>query len=72
LTYRSCKRWNSQIEHSTAGTITRISEFNAEERRKIMKTLLDWHILIEKKIEALKQLDEQTDDLKLHLLEWMR
>lgn len=49
------------------GTITRISEFNAEERRKIIEDIIGLAYFDEKKTEALKQLDEADRRLEIAL-----
>ncbi len=49
------------------GTITRISEFNAEERRKIIEDIIGLAYFDEKKTEALKQLDESDRRLEIAL-----
>ena len=49
------------------GTITRISEFNAEERRKIIEDIIGLAYFDEKKIESLKQLDEADRRLEIAL-----
>ncbi|MBI5377570.1 MAG: chromosome segregation protein SMC [Thaumarchaeota archaeon] len=49
------------------GTITRISEFNAEERRKIIEDIVGLAYFDEKKIESLKQLDEADRRLEIAL-----
>src|SRR5579864_5000414 len=49
------------------GTITRISEFNAEERRKIIEDIIGLAYFDEKKVESLKQLDEADRRLEIAL-----
>ncbi|MFZ0183433.1 MAG: chromosome segregation SMC family protein [Nitrosotalea sp.] len=49
------------------GTITRISEFNAEERRKIIEDIIGLAYFDEKKTESLKQLDEADRRLEIAL-----
>jgi len=49
------------------GTITRIAEFNAEERRKIIEDIIGLAYFDEKKTEALKQLDEADRRLEIAL-----
>jgi chromosome segregation protein len=49
------------------GTITRISEFNAEERRRIIEDIIGLAYFDEKKTEALKQLDEADRRLDIAL-----
>jgi chromosome segregation protein len=49
------------------GTITRISEFNAEERRRIIEDIIGLAYFDEKKTEALKQLDEADRRLEIAL-----
>ena len=49
------------------GTITRISEFNAEERRRIIEDIIGLAYFDEKKTEALKQLDESDRRLEIAL-----
>ena len=49
------------------GTITRISEFNAEERRKIIEDIIGLAYFDEKKLESLKQLDEADRRLEIAL-----
>jgi len=49
------------------GTITRISEYNAEERRRIIEDIIGLAYFDEKKIEALKQLDESDRRLEIAL-----
>ncbi len=49
------------------GTITRISEFNAEERRRIIEDIVGLAYFDEKKTEALKQLDEADRRLEIAL-----
>jgi len=49
------------------GTITRLSEFNAEERRKIIEDIIGLAYFDEKKTEALKQLDEADRRLEIAL-----
>lgn len=49
------------------GTITRISEFNSEERRKIIEDIIGLAYFDEKKTEALKQLDEADRRLEIAL-----
>ncbi|MEX0764036.1 MAG: AAA family ATPase, partial [Nitrosopumilaceae archaeon] len=49
------------------GMITRISEFNAEERRKIIEDIIGLAYFDEKKIESLKQLDEADRRLEIAL-----
>src|SRR3989304_6131429 len=49
------------------GTITRISEFNPEERRKIIEDIIGLAYFDEKKIESLKQLDEADRRLEIAL-----
>ena len=49
------------------GTITRISEFNTEERRKIIEDIVGLAYFDEKKIESLKQLDEADRRLEIAL-----
>jgi chromosome segregation protein len=49
------------------GTITRISEFNAEERRRIIEDIIGLAYFDEKKMEALKQLDEADRRLEIAL-----
>lgn len=49
------------------GTITRISEFNSEERRRIIEDIIGLAYFDEKKTEALKQLDESDRRLEIAL-----
>ncbi len=49
------------------GTITRISEFNSEERRKIIEDIIGLAYFDEKKTESLKQLDEADRRLEIAL-----
>ncbi|HJU14476.1 MAG TPA: chromosome segregation SMC family protein [Candidatus Nitrosotalea sp.] len=49
------------------GTITRISEFNSEERRRIIEDIIGLAYFDEKKTEALKQLDEADRRLEIAL-----
>ncbi len=49
------------------GTITRISEFNAEERRRIIEDIVGLAYFDEKKTESLKQLDEADRRLEIAL-----
>ncbi len=49
------------------GTITRISEFNSEERRKIIEDIIGLAYFDEKKVESLKQLDEADRRLEIAL-----
>ncbi len=49
------------------GTITRISEFNAEERRKIIEDIIGLAYFDEKKAESIKQLDEADRRLEIAL-----
>ncbi|MGI0047361.1 MAG: AAA family ATPase [Nitrosotalea sp.] len=49
------------------GTITRISEFNADERRRIIEDIIGLAYFDEKKTEALKQLDEADRRLEIAL-----
>lgn len=49
------------------GTITRISEFNAEERRRIIEDIIGLAYFDEKKTESLKQLDEADRRLEIAL-----
>ncbi len=49
------------------GTITRISEYNAEERRKIIEDIIGLAYFDEKKTESLKQLDEADRRLEIAL-----
>ena len=49
------------------GTITRISEFNAEERRRIIEDIIGLVYFDEKKTESLKQLDEADRRLEIAL-----
>ncbi|MGI0101094.1 MAG: chromosome segregation SMC family protein [Nitrosotalea sp.] len=49
------------------GTITRISEFNSEERRRIIEDIVGLAYFDEKKTEALKQLDEADRRLEIAL-----
>ncbi|TLY07707.1 MAG: chromosome segregation protein SMC [Thaumarchaeota archaeon] len=49
------------------GTITRIAEFNAEERRRIIEDIVGLAYFDEKKTEALKQLDEADRRLEIAL-----
>jgi chromosome segregation protein len=49
------------------GMITRISELNAEERRKIIEDIVGLSYFDEKKTEALKQLDESDRRLEVAL-----
>ena len=49
------------------GSVTRISEFNAEERRKIIEDIIGLAYFDEKKIESLKQLDEADRRLEIAL-----
>lgn len=49
------------------GTITRISEFNPEERRKIIEDIIGLAYFDEKKLESLKQLDEADRRLEIAL-----
>src|SRR5574338_685288 len=49
------------------GTITRISEFNSEERRRIIEDIIGLAYFDEKKTESLKQLDEADRRLEIAL-----
>ena len=57
----------SQLNVVQQGTVTRISEFSAEEKRKTIEDLVGLSSFDEKKSESLKQLDEADRRLEIAL-----
>lgn len=57
----------SQLNAVQQGTVTRISEFSAEEKRQAIENLIGLTSFDEKKAEALKQLDEADRRLEIAL-----
>ena len=56
-----------QLNAVQQGTVTRISEFSSEEKRKTIEDLIGLSYFDEKKIESIKQLDEADRRLEIAL-----
>ena len=56
-----------QLNAVQQGTVTRISEFTSEEKRKTIEDLIGLSYFDEKKTEAVKQLDEADRRLEIAL-----
>jgi len=57
----------SQLNAVQQGTVTRISEFTSEEKRKTIEDLIGLSYFDEKKIESIKQLDDADRRLEIAL-----
>ena len=56
-----------QLNAVQQGTVTRISEFTSEEKRKILEDLIGLSYFDDKKVESVKQLDEADRRLEIAL-----
>ncbi len=61
-----------QLNAVQQGTVTRISEFTSEEKRKTIEDLIGLSYFDEKNLNLLSNLMKQIDDLKLHLQKWVK
>ena len=61
-----------QLNAVQQGTVTRISEFTSEEKRKTIEDLIGLSYFDEKKSESVNNLMRQIGDLKLHLQKWVK